>query len=207
MDFDFRHLSTKDCYKIMCATVVPRPIAWVVTKGEDGSLNAAPYSFFNALSIDPPMLAICVGNRDSGGAKDTSTNIRRSGQFVVNMVSEALAHEMNVTSAAYPAGTSEIDMAKLRTTPSSLIDPPRITESPVAFECQTFQTIHLPSDRDLILGRILLAHVRDDCVLDASRCYIDTPKLGLIGRMHGGGWYIRTTDWLHMPRPPDDPNW
>ena len=202
MQFDFSQLSPTNCYKLMTSTIVPRPIAWVVTETEDGGLNAAPYSFFNAVSGDPPIVAVGVGGRETGGPKDTNANIRRSGQFVVNLVSDGLAQAMNVTAVEFDAGVDELAAAKLATTPSVLVGPPRITDSPVALECEVYQIINLPKDRDIILGRILMVHVHDDCVLNAERCYIDTPKLGLVGRLHGGGWYSRTTDIFEMPRIP-----
>lgn len=202
MQFDCSKIASKDCYKLITSTVVPRPIAWVVTQSVDGVLNAAPYSFFNAVSGEPPIVALGVGNRAEGGPKDTNGNIRRSGQFVVNLVSDALAQAMNVTAVEFDADVDEIAKAGLTTAPSVLVGPPRIAESPVALECEVFQIVALPNDRDIILGRVLMVHVRDDCVLDAARCYIDTPKLGLVGRMHGGGWYARTTDRFEMPRIP-----
>ncbi len=202
MQFDCSKISSNNCYKLIASTVVPRPIAWVVTQAADGVLNAAPYSFFNAVSGEPPIVALGVGGRTEGGPKDTNGNIRRSGQFVVNLVSDELAQAMNMTAVEFDADVDEIAEAGLTTAPSVLVGPPRIAESPVALECEVFQIVALPNDRDIILGRVLMVHVRDDCVLDAARCYIDTPKLGLVGRMHGGGWYARTTDRFEMPRIP-----
>ncbi len=202
MQFDFAALSGKDRYKLMVSTVVPRPIAWVVTQSADGVVNAAPYSFFNAVSDEPPLLMVSISGRGDGTRKDSAANIRQTGQFVVNLVSAASTPAMVVTAIDFDPATSEVAQAGLPTLPSVAIAPPRLADSPVAFECEHFQTIELDGDRDLVLGRILLMHVADEAVLDAARHYIDTPKLDLVGRMHGGGWYARTTDRFEVPRIP-----
>ncbi len=202
MQFDFGALTGAERYKLMVATVVPRPIAWVVTQSAAGLVNAAPYSFFNAVSGEPPLLIVSIDGRSDGLPKDSAANIRHSGQFVVNLVSEAMAQSMVVTAIEFDPTVSEVAEAGLRTTPSIRVAPPRLTDSPVALECERFQTIELPGNRDLVLGRILAMHVADAAVLDAARCYIDTPKLSLVGRMHGGGWYTRTGDSFELPRIP-----
>ena len=202
MLFDFDAISRKDRYKLLISTIVPRPIAWVVTQDEAGVLNAAPFSFFNVLSDDPPLIAIGINGRQSGDAKDTATNIRQTRQFVVNLVGHDNAEGMNVTAIELPPTVDEIAEAGLHTAPSVRVAPPRIAESPVALECERFAALEIGPDRVLILGRILAMHVRDEAVIDPANCYIDTPRLGLIGRMHGGGWYARTTDLFEMPRIP-----
>src|SRR5207248_8477787 len=125
-------------------------------------------------------------------------NIRRTGQFVVNLVSSETAAAMTVTSINFGPEMNELTRAGLTTLPSSHVRPPRIAESPVALECERFKIIELPTKRLLVLGKVLAAHVRDSAVLDAAKCYIDTPKLNLIGRMHGRGWYTRMTDWFRV---------
>ena len=202
MLFDFETLSTQERYKLLVSTVVPRPIAWVVTQSLEGRLNAAPYSFFNVFSADPPVMVIGIGGRKPGDAKDTGQNIRETSQFTVCLVNHDSSAAMNVTAIDFPPEIDEIATAGLTTLPSTKIKPPRIAESPVAFECERFMAIELATDRSLVLGRVLAMHVRDDCVMDAARCYIDTPKLDLIGRMHGAGWYARTTDLYEQPRIP-----
>ena len=199
MQFDFAAIADRDRYKLLVSTVVPRPIAWVVTQSAAGVVNAAPYSFFNAISGEPPLLAVSIEGR-ADGRKDTAVNIRESGQFVVNLVSDAMSAEMVVTAIDFDPGISEVAEAGLATLPSVKITPPRIAASPVAFECELSQTVELPGNRDLVLGRVVMMHIADDAVLDAARCYVDTPKLGLVGRMHGGGWYARTTDLFEIPR-------
>lgn len=200
MLFDFDTLSAQDRYKLLVSTVGPRPIAWVVTQDVNGIVNAAPFSFFNAVSGDPPLVIIGIGGRKPGDAKDTGNNIRETGQFVVNMVSDANAKAMNVTAIDFPPGVDEIKEAGLTTIPSTKIKVPRIAESPVAFECERFMNIDLGVDRTLVIGRVLAVHVQDDCVLNPERCHIDNEKLDLIGRLHGAGWYSRTRDRFDMPR-------
>jgi flavin reductase (DIM6/NTAB) family NADH-FMN oxidoreductase RutF len=204
MLFDFATIGAQNCYKLMISTIVPRPIAWVVTQDPEGRLNAAPFSFFNAFSGDPPIIGIGIGGRrpeDAPGTwKDTGANIRATGEFVVNLVPYGAAEQMNVTATEFEASVNELHEAGLTTLPSAKVKPPRIAESPVALECERFTIVELNVDRALVLGRVLAMHVRDDAVLDANRCHIDTPKLDLIGRMHGAGWYSRTTDRFEMPR-------
>ncbi len=204
MLFDFETLAVQDRYKLLVSTVVPRPIAWVVTQDAGGRLNAAPYSFFNVFSADPPVVVFGIGGRKPGDVKDTGQNIRETGQFTVCLVNQDAAQAMNVTAIDFPPEVDELSAAGLTTLPSTRVKPPRIAESPVALECERFLIVELNTDRALVLGRVVAMHVRDDCVLDAQRCHIDTPKLDLIGRMHGGGWYTRTTDRFEMPRIPLD---
>jgi flavin reductase (DIM6/NTAB) family NADH-FMN oxidoreductase RutF len=200
MLFDFATLSPQNRYKLLVSTVVPRPIAWVVTQDLDGTLNAAPYSFFNAFANDPPVICIGIGGRGPGDVKDTGGNIRRTGEFVVNLVNEATVQQMNITAIDFPIEINEIAQAGLTTIPSVKVKPPRIAESPVAMECERLATVELGNDRALVMGRVLAMHVRDDAVMNVDKCYIDTPKLELVGRMHGAGMYIHTRDTFEVPR-------
>jgi flavin reductase (DIM6/NTAB) family NADH-FMN oxidoreductase RutF len=204
MLFDFEVLKPAERYKLLLATVMPRPIAWITTSDKNGSVNAAPFSFFNAMSGNPPVLAFGIGGRGPGDVKDTGGNIRRTGQFVINLVSYELAEPMNVTAIDFPKGVDELKEAGLTTAPSLHVKPPRIAEAPVSFECERLVIVDVGIDRAVVLGRVLAIYVRDDCVLDKDRCYIDTPKLDLIGRMHGGGWYSRVTNRFELPRIPVD---
>lgn len=199
MLFDFAALSPDSVYKLLVSTVVPRPIAWVTTLDTEGRVNAAPYSFFNVMGNDPPVVCIGIGPK-KGELKDTGTNIRRTGQFVVNLVSEDTVRAMNITAIDVDPGVDELAMAKLTPLDSTTVAPPRIAESPVALECERLAVVELGNGRAVVMGKVLAMHVRDDCVLDPAKCYIDTPKLGLIGRMHGRGWYARTTDRIEIPR-------
>jgi flavin reductase (DIM6/NTAB) family NADH-FMN oxidoreductase RutF len=198
MLFDFTELPARERYKLAVSCVVPRPIAWVVSQDAAGVVNAAPYSFFNVFSEDPVVLGIGCGPGKPDG-KDTLRNIKALNQFTVCLVPATAAEAMNVTAVEFDAAVDELAEAKLTALPSAKIRPPRIAESPVAMECETFQLIPI-GPHTLVLGKVLAMHVADDCVLDAAKHYVDTVKLGLIGRMHGRGWYARTTDRFEMPR-------
>jgi flavin reductase (DIM6/NTAB) family NADH-FMN oxidoreductase RutF len=200
MLFDLADTSNQNIYKLLVATIGPRPIAWVTTQDVDGTVNAAPFSFFNAMSGNPPVVAIGIGGRGPGDVKDTGGNIRRTGQFVVNLVSYRLAEQMNITAIDFPKDVDELAEAGLTRAPSVRVRPPRIAEAPVSMECERLVIVDVGIDRSVILGSVVAIHVQDDCVLDKDRCYIDTPRLDLIGRMHGAGWYSRVTDRFEMPR-------
>jgi len=200
--FDFAALPPRECYKLMVSTIAPRPIAWVVSQNRQGRLNAAPFSFFNAFSGDPPVIGVGIGSHDPGRPKDTRRNIRETGQFVVNLVSEETATAMNITAIEFESQVNELVEAQLTTLPSVHVKPPRIAASPVAMECKLIQIVDLGPDNALVLGRILAMHVHDEMVLDPAKNYIDTPNLKLIGRMHGTGWYARTSDLFKMDRIP-----
>jgi AhpD family alkylhydroperoxidase len=197
--FDFAALSSKEQYKLLLSAIVPRPIAWVVTTDRYGRLNAAPFSFFNAFATDPAVLGIGIGTYESGRLKDTYCNIRDTGEFVINRVSEELAQAMNITAIDFEPGVSELTQAGLSTNASIHIRPPRIAGSPVALECELMQIVELGSHSGLVLGRVLTIHVREDLIIDPARHYIDTPRLNLIARMRAG-WYSRTTDLLRLDR-------
>ena len=199
MLFDFETMPHANRYKLLVSAVVPRPIAWVVSQDGAGVLNAAPFSFFNVFGEDPPVLAIGVGPRPKGAAKDTKANIEALGEFTVCLVPESALARMNVTAADFPPGVDELAEAGLTTLPSSKIRPPRIAESPVAMECTLWQVVPV-GRHSMILGEVKAMHIADAAVTDVEKCYIDTPALGLVGRMHGRGWYARTTDRLEVPR-------
>jgi flavin reductase (DIM6/NTAB) family NADH-FMN oxidoreductase RutF len=202
MLFDFTKIPANGCYKLLVSAVTPRPIAWVVSLDSVGRLNAAPFSFFNVLSGDPPVIGIGIGSHTPPQPKDSRANIRETGQFVVNLVSEENAEAMNVTAVEFERGANELEQAGLTTNPSVRVKPPRIAESPVALECELLQIVELGPASGIVLGRVVAMHVRDDAVIDPAKHYIDTPKLKLIGRMHGAGWYARTSDLFQMARIP-----
>jgi len=202
MLFDFAAISPRERYKLLVSTITPRPIAWVVSQDLNGQLNAAPFSFFNALSGDPPVVGIGIGSHEPARPKDTRRNIRDTREFVVNLVSEEAAAAMNITAIEFEAGIDELAEAQLKTVTSVYVKPPRIAISPVSMECALMQIVELGPDNGLVLGRVLAMHVREDVVLDPAKHYIDTPRLKLIGRMHGSGWYVRTSDLVEMERIP-----
>lgn len=200
MLFDMEILPRQDIYKIMASSVVPRPIAWITTQSRAGVVNAAPFSFFNAMGSDPPTLAIGLMHRD-GQLKDTAANINETQELVVNLVSEATAEAMNITCIDAPPEVNELDLAKLTPVPSRSVAPPRIGESPVAFECRVLATLSPGPSSTVVIARVLCAHIDDAFVLDAQRCHLDTPALQLVARMHGRGVYLRPTDRFEMERP------
>ncbi len=202
MLFDFGKIPPREGYKLLVSTVTPRPIAWITSLNAAGQLNAAPFSFFNVFAGDPPVVGIGIGSHQPGRAKDTRRNIRETKEFVVNLVSEDTAEAMNVTAIEFESEVNEIPEAELETIPSVHVKPPRIAASPVSMECALMQIVELGPDNALVLGRVLAMHVRDDLVLDPAKHYIDTPRLRLIGRMHGTGWYARTSDLFQMDRIP-----
>ena len=206
MLFDFGKIPPREGYKLLVSTITPRPIAWITSLNAAGQLNAAPFSFFNVFSGDPPVVGIGIGSHEPGRPKDTRRNIRETKEFVVNLVSEDMAEAMNITAIEFEPEVNEIAEAELETIPSVHVKPPRIAASPVSMECALLQIVELGPDNALVLGRVLAMHVRDDLVLDPAKHYVDTPGLKLIGRMHGAGWYARTSDLFKMDRIPRG-NW
>src|SRR3984893_13415654 len=197
MLFDFDAMPPMDRYKLLLATGLPRPIAWITTKDRSGVVNAAPFSFFNVFGSDPATVGVGIGSKGPGEPKDTRANIRANEQFVVNLVPFSLAQEMRITSIAFPKGVEEPKQAGLELAPSERVAVPRIAQAPVSMECTLMQEVRLGSF-SLVLGQILLVHVHDAAVIDRERQYIDANKLDLIGRMEGA-WYTKTTDRFEMP--------
>ncbi|GAB2874927.1 flavin reductase family protein [Paraburkholderia jirisanensis] len=192
MKFDFEALNEDTRYKLMLGTVLPRPIAWVTSQDRNGVVNAAPFSFFNAFGTEPATLAIGVGRHSPTQPKDTCLNIRATEEFVVNLVPFSSAEKMRASSMPFPSHVSEVSVVGLPTLPSERVNPPRIAESPASFECKFMQEIRL-GNFSLILGRIVMLHVRDEAMLDAERLHIDAANMDLIGRMEGAQ-YTRTRD-------------
>ena len=200
MQFDMESLDPDSRYKILTATVTPRPIAWITTQSADGVVNAAPYSFFNAMGQDPPTVTVGL-LRGASGFKDTAANILDTGEFVVNLVSHDVAEAMNLTCIDAPPEVDELALAKLEAVPSVKVRPPRIAASPVSFECKVLASLVTGPTQTIVVGRVVHAHVIDRAVIDAVRCHIDTPSLDLVARMHGSGWYARQTDLFQLTRP------
>lgn len=199
MELDLDGLHAERAYPILASLVTPRPIAWVTTLGPDGIVNAAPFSFFNVLGAQPPIVGFCPGDRAAGTPKDTARNIRLNHEFVVNLVDEAVAEKMNRTAATLPYGRSEISEAGLTTKPSSVVKPPRIAESPASLECQEWGTLQIGDNR-LIIGLVKRVHVRDE-LFDPVTLRIRGEDLHVIGRMASPHWYCRTNDRFEMRRP------
>lgn len=201
MRVDFAALAPAARFEFLTGTVVPRPIAIVVTLNADGTCNAAPYTFFSIMGFDPPVIAIGVLPHPEGRFKDTGRNILAGGEFSVNLVSEEMAEAMNTTSIDAPPGVDESALAGLTAVPSHSIRPPRLAASPVAFECRTHTSLTLGTNQAIVIGLILQAHLPDTALLDAAKGIVDTPRLNLIGGMHAAKWYARLNDCFSIERP------
>ncbi|HEX4342227.1 MAG TPA: flavin reductase family protein [Verrucomicrobiae bacterium] len=199
MEFDIEGKHADRAYALLASLVTPRPIAWVSTLSPDGVVNVAPFSFFNVLGANPPILGFCPGDREDGTPKDTAKNIRLTHEFVVNLVDENVAEAMNQTAASLPYGVSELQSAGLTTRPSSSVKPPRIAESPASLECKEWGTLQIGGNR-LIIGLVKRIHVRDELV-DHHALRIKSELLHVIGRMSTPHWYCRTRDRFEMKRP------
>lgn len=196
--FDFAELSATERYKLLGGLVVPRPIALVTSQSPDGRLNAAPFSFFNAFAEEPPLIVLGLGMSPLGGDKDTTVNIRDTGEFVVNLVDEAIAEAMNLCAIDFPPEISEIEVAGLDLVPSDAVAPPRIAQAPVSLECRRYVTLQPARERYLVVGEVVMAHVKDG-IVDPATLRVDRDAYAPIGRLFGGG-YVRTHDRFEMPR-------
>jgi flavin reductase (DIM6/NTAB) family NADH-FMN oxidoreductase RutF len=200
MRYDLDQVAEPIAYKLLAATTIPRPIAWVVTKARDGGLNAAPYSFFNVMGSAPPTIALGIMGDPKRGFKDTAQNILDTGEFVVNLVPERLVQKMNLTSADAPRDVDELAFAGLDTLPSTHVAPPRIAESPVSYECRALSSVVTGPNQVVVIGRVLAVHIEDRYLLNPERAHIDTNALELVARSFGSD-YVRTRDTFSLVRP------
>lgn len=205
VSFDFRKLSARDKYKLLIGTVVPRPIALVTTVDPEGRINAAPFSFFNCLSADPPILALGVENHPDMRFKDTGLNIRLTEVFTVNIVSHAIAEAMHVCAVPFSPEHDELKAAGLTAMPGKTVASPWIKEAPAAFECRRHITLELGKSRQIIMGEILFAHYHSD-VVDPERLHIDPARLDAIARL-GGSTCSTIRDRFDMATPTLDDYW
>ena len=190
----------KDIYRILSSTVTPRPIAWVSSVDSSGQVNLAPFSFFNIVSVNPPVLGFSPLLDPEGRSKDTLRNIRETEAFVVNIVSHRLAEKMSQTSAAYASDINEMAEAGLRPMPSSVVPVPSVKEALVHYECQLHDIVSFgdqPLAGNLVLGKICHVHL-DDQVYNNHR--IDSAALDTVGRMEGS-FYATTRDRFTIERP------
>lgn len=202
MRFDMGEMGLLDRYKLIHSTITPRPIAWVTTMSADGRVNAAPYSLFNACGIEPPLVMLgLLKDFRTRELKDTATNILATGEYVVNLVCEADAEKMNLSSVDAPRDISEVDYAGLDVIASDHVAPPRIATSPVSFECRKVSALDIGTMQTIVIGEVLAMHVADEFITDPDKLYFDTPGMQLIGRTHGRGWYARTSDQFAIERP------
>ena len=187
-----------ESYRLMIGSIVPRPIAFVSTISPEGVPNLAPFSFFNAVCANPPVVSFASGVREP--PKDTLANVRATGEFVINIVTEEIAEKMNLTSGEYPSGVDEFAISGLTPVPSALVKPARVRESPVNMECKLIQIVDIstrPLGGSLVIGEVVRFHI-DAAITDNLR--VDPGKLRAIGRM-GGNEYTRTSCRFEMVRP------
>lgn len=206
-NIDPNSLSTADRYKLLIGGVVPRPIAFVSTVSPSGAHNLAPYSFFNGVGSDPMSLLFCPANNPDGSDKDTLRNCEPreeggTGQFVVNIASERYIRAVAAAGEALPYGASEFDIVGLTPAASAVVAPPRVAESPLAYECETVQVVRTnpgaPGGGNVVIGRVVSVHVADETLIN-ERHHVDADRLAAIGRM-GGAAYCRTGDRFDLPR-------
>ena len=187
-------------YKLLIGSILPRPIAFVSTMGADGIYNLAPFSFFTAVSANPPAIAFAPLLSMDGKRKDTLVNAERLGEFVVNVVSEDIVRPMNETSADFPPEIDEFEVSGLTPVPSDVVAVPRVKESHIAMECKLRQIVEmssLPMGGSLVIGEVVRFHVDEDYFNDFR---IDVDKLRPVGRLAGFS-YTRTTDRFELVRP------
>ena len=201
MIYDLDKSPRSHAYKLLVGLVAPRPIALITSMDEDGHLNAAPFSAYNYLCTDPPIVGVGVTNRSREVylPKDTARNIRRTGEFVVNVVTEDIAQKMNICATEFPAELNEVEIAGFSTAPSEKIKVPRIAEAHAALECVEFTTMEIGRSR-IILGRVVSIYV-EDRFIDPAGPYVKADELHSIGRMNGLGNYVKTRDaFIEIPR-------
>ena len=187
----FDTLTSHQRYKLMASLIVPRPIALVTTLSEGGVINAAPFSMFNMLGEDPPILMVSLNAHDGGTLKDTAINIAREKEFVVHISDEAIAEKMHRCGDRLPANQSELEHAGLTAAASERIRTPRIAEAPVAFECKLWQTLETAS-RHIFIGEVQCLHARDG-LIDQDKWHIRLDDYQPVGRF-GGSLYTSTRD-------------
>jgi flavin reductase (DIM6/NTAB) family NADH-FMN oxidoreductase RutF len=182
--FSLRDLSKQDRYKLLSGVVIPRPIALVTTLDANGTVNAGPFSFFNVFSEDPPLVALGLQHKADRTPKDTTRNIHRDGEFVVNMVDEALALAMNDCAVDFPSGESEVAALGLAISPSVDVKVPRLAAAPFALECKRSVSLAFGPGRELLVGEVLRIHAREGLV-DAANMHVDLAAYRPIGRLFG----------------------
>ena len=195
MEFDPQSLTPGAMYGFMIGVIVPRPIAFVSTVGNGGAFNVAPFSYFNAITNRPPLVGISI-NRRRGELKDTLQNIQETGDFVVNVVNEALLERVVKTSGEWPKEVDEFQLTGLNPVKSDVVRSPRVGESPVSMECRLHRIVEL-GDSFFTVGEIVRVHVADEVLTDGR---VDLAKLKPAGRLGGDGYSI-VREVIHYARP------
>ncbi|KIS02979.1 flavin reductase family protein [Paucilactobacillus wasatchensis] len=192
--FEASELSTKQQYKFISGSIIPRPIAWVTSLADNGIVNLAPFSFFSGLSNQLPLLSLAILRNQDGTMKDTASNILNNGQAVVHTISESLAEQMNLTAASVDSDTSELNLTSLKTTPSVTVTPPSLVEPLIRFETNLFQYVPIEKNDGIIITDLLILQITDfffnPSVFDQEKNYILNHKLNLIGRLAGNEYTL-----------------
>lgn len=197
MDLKLAELPALERYKLLIGLVIPRPIAWISTRSANGVANCAPFSFFNVFSEDPPLCVLGMNWRSDGEMKHSLKNIRRTGEFVVNLVDEATANAMHVTSYEFAEDESEFEKTGLTEAPAALVQHPRIAEAAACLECRVFRLIEISETRTLVLGEILLVHAREG-IIDPKTKRISEAHYRPIGRLFANR-YCTTRQRFDLP--------
>ena len=198
MDLRLADLPPLERYKLLIGLVIPRPIAWISTRSANGVANCAPFSFFNVFSEDPPLCVVGINPRESDGAiKHSLKNVRRTREFVVNLVDEATAKAMQISSAELPEDESEFEKAGLTPAPAVLVQHPRIAEAAACLECRVFKLLEVSATRELVIGEILLVHARDG-IIDPKSKRVSEQAYRPIGRLFGNR-YCTTRQRFNLP--------
>jgi flavin reductase (DIM6/NTAB) family NADH-FMN oxidoreductase RutF len=202
MEINPNQIPHQSVYKLMTGSILPRPIGWISTIDTDGRPNLAPFSFFNVVCSKPPTVVFCPLVRGTDGqTKDTLNNVRATGEFVVNIVTEELLHAMNRSSVEAPPDLNEFEFAGVTAQASVTVRPPRVKESPVHFECRVRQIVEIssePGGGSLVIGEVLHVHVEERVLVGNDK--INLAALKPVGRLAGGG-YVRVTDVIELERP------
>jgi flavin reductase (DIM6/NTAB) family NADH-FMN oxidoreductase RutF len=201
MELNLANAERKQIYSLLCGLIAPRPIAWITSLNAAGQLDAAPFSAFNYVGMDPPIVAVGIANKPGPDpvAKQTAQNIRSTGEFVVNVVNEAVAETMNFTAIDFPPEIKVLKIAALKTEPSLIVKVPRLAAAPASLECREVMTLEIGRNR-IVLGQVVGIHVKDEFI-DPTGHYIRAEQLHAIGRMNGLGAYVKTRDaFLQIPR-------
>jgi flavin reductase (DIM6/NTAB) family NADH-FMN oxidoreductase RutF len=197
MEYTPENLKPRDRYKLLAGFVLPRPIAWITTVGPTGVVNAAPFSFFNVFSEDPPLCMFAINQRPDGTIKDTLINVERSGEFVVNLTDEPLAQAMHDSSGDFPPDVGEPDYLGLKLAPSTRVAVPRLADAPWAMECKVWKTMNVKDNRHLIMGEGVNFYIRDE-LWDPETMRVHMERYHPIGRMFADR-YCRTDDRVVFP--------
>ena len=195
MEWNFDQLGADTRYKLLASLVIPRPIAWITTADRAGLVNAAPFSYFNVIGEEPPLLMVSIENRDAGPLKDTARNILDTQAFVVNMVDEAVLAQMHASSQDFPPEVGEPAALGLRLAASRAVAPPRLCDSPVSFECRVHTHLDLGM-RHVIIGQVHWLHVRDG-IVDPASCRVSMADYHPVGRLFANR-YVTTREEMSV---------